>query len=177
MIKLKAFALFSVTSLFMGCASAPKVVNMILRDCNLQFSSTGKTLKIGTATGGEESTAWAGSKISAADFNQAVRESLQNSGLFKTVTFQNGSDYILTASLLNQDQPEIGLDMTVSLTVVFTIVDNSTGEKVFNEVITRSYTATWGDAFVGATRLSKANEGAVRENIKGLLYLLSKTKL
>lgn len=174
MRNIKTILLLVGIALMAGCASSPQLLDMIPKDEKLVFESTGKSLKIVRATGGEETNPMGSSKINAKDYKLALIESIKKSNLFTQVSFDNISDYELTATILSQDQPAIGLDMTVTLTVAYVIKSSSTGDKVFDKPITASYTASVGEAFVGVTRLRKANEGAVRENIKRFLWEISK---
>ena len=67
----------------------------------------------------------------------------------------------------------IGLDMTSTLSVKYTMTELATGEKVWQEDIASKYTAKLTSCCIGSIRLNKANEGAVRENIKQLVDKLA----
>jgi len=142
---------------------------MVPEDAQLVFASTGKTLAVGKVEGGMQSDALEGSRINGWDFRLALKEALKRSHLFPEVLDGEEGDYALSAALLAQNQPAIGFAMTVDLTVRYVLIDRRTGEAVFNDRISSSYTAGVGEAFVAATRVRKANEGAVRENIKAFL--------
>ena len=71
-------------------------------------------------------------------------------------------------------QPLLGLDMTVTTHVRYTLKDTQSGSVVLDKMLVASYTATVGDAFVGAKRLRLANEGAAKENLRSLVLSLSK---
>ena len=74
-------------------------------------------------------------------------------------------------------QPLLGLDMTVTTHVRYTLKDTQSGSVVLDKMLVASYTATVGDAFVGAKRLRLANEGSARKNIGLFLEELSKLKI
>ena len=73
------------------------------------------------------------------------------------------------AVITSVEQPIFGLDLTVTMTVDYTLLDASDGEKIFHKMLTAGYTATVNQSFYGVERLKIANEGAARENIRSLL--------
>jgi len=154
-----------------GCSSTPKIAHMIPEGDDATFASTDAALVVGTVQGGEASSAWEGSRISASEYRLALIQALQQSNLFTEVAAEAGgeADYELATFLLSQQQPAGGFGMTVDLVVRYQLIDRRTGSDVFNDKVVSSYRAGVGDAFVGTKRLRKANEGAVRENIKQLL--------
>lgn len=163
--------------LIIGCAASPELMNMIPKDETLVFESTGKSIKIGNATGGNETNPMGYSKINSRDFRLALIESLRKSNLFAKLISEGDADYHLTTELVTQDQPAFGLNLTVTLKVIYILTNTLTGEKLFDKLIASSYTAGMGEAFVASTRLTKANEGAVRENIKLFIKDLSQLQL
>jgi hypothetical protein len=174
----KAMVLAGLVLFVSGCSVAPQAVNMVPDSRGFQFKPSGKTLQVKMVSGGEESDALiAGSKINDTNFYEALTLSLIRSGLFANVNTENLRDYSLTAAILNQDQPVMGLNMTVSMVVGYTLTRISDQTVVMKETIPSTYTAKMGDAFVGMTRVKKANEGAVRENISQFLQKLSKLEL
>jgi len=161
-----------------GCASSPRVMNMVPVVDNSTFASTNKTLKVSTVYGGEKSDPWIkGSRIDNDSFMQALIQALTNSNLFTKINPADQADLILTPELLSQDQPAMGLNMTATLVVRYTLKNNTDGAKIWQKYIISKFTATVGDAFVGTTRLNKANEGVVRENLKSLIEELAKLEL
>ncbi|MDD9877860.1 MAG: hypothetical protein OXR84_10515 [Magnetovibrio sp.] len=77
--------------------------------------------------------------------------------------------YDLNAYLMGLTQPLIGLDMTVTATVRYELIDTATRKSLVNETVTVPYTAKFSDAFIGTERLRLANEGSIRENIAAFL--------
>lgn len=117
----------------------------------------------GQVQGGEETNPMLASQIANNEFNLALQASLRNAGLLAP---QDGGSYRLIANIQNVRQPMVGLDMTVTMTVQYTLVPTAGGAAIFDEVVTVSGTATVGEAFAGVERLRIANERAARENIK-----------
>lgn len=169
---------YLLIAMLAGCATSPRILNMVPATDQYQFSNTNKTIKVGIVYGGDESDPiFSGSKIDNSSFMGALIQALTNSNLFIKVNPSDSADYNLTAQILSQDQPFMGLNMTVTLLVRYTIIRETDSYQIWQKDIISQYTATVGDAFVGATRLNKANEGSVRENIKLLLEDISKLEL
>ena len=126
---------------------------------------------------GKEAKAKWTSEISSEAFLEAVAQSLQKSGLFAAVLKTSDADYDLQISYINGDEPALGFNMTVDLVTRWILTKKSSGQAVFQENVSSTYTAKMGDAFAGATRLRLANEGVARANIKEGIRRLSKLKL
>jgi len=105
------------------------------------------------------------SQISDEAFAQALRDSIEKSGLFAKVS-PSGARYKLTGFIGKVDQPLIGFSVTVKMEVNYTLVDTQSGTTVWTKDIASEYTAKTGEAFAGVKRLRLANEGAARENIQ-----------
>jgi len=153
--------------LLASCSYKPQLVNMIYDGSSFAENSTGKSIRVLYTSGGNIG---AGS-IENQDFNLALVHSLRVSKFF-TEVFSSGEegDYRLQTQILGQDQPAMGFDMTVKLTVAYYIYKGSTEEKIYENIITSVFTAGAGEAFAGAKRLNIANEGAVKDNIKQFIY-------
>jgi hypothetical protein len=128
-------------------------------------------------TGGKETSSTAASQISSKDFAEALRDSIEKSGLFSKAMDTPGGTYKLGAYIGELAQPVLGFDMTVTMEVGYTLTDTRSGKAVWKKSIRSTYTATTKDAFVGATRLQMANEGAARKNIEEAITEISKLDL
>jgi hypothetical protein len=62
----------------------------------------------------------------------------------------------------------MGFDMTVTSHVNYKVYDSS-GQPFLLATIDAPYTAKMSDAFVGAQRLKKANEGSIRMSMEQFL--------
>ena len=109
-------------------------------------------------------------KISDEGFAEALRTSIQSSGVFGGVSDQG--PYRLEAFIGTLSQPMMGFSMTVDMKVSYTL--RKGGSTVWQRTIDSTHTATPGEAFVGVTRLRMATEGAARENIRQALQALSR---
>ncbi|WP_417345139.1 hypothetical protein [Ferrimonas sp.] len=176
MNKLKIVLISIVALVLGGCASGAKMDAMILANSETTNATYDNALKnevsVEKVKGGKETNpAWT-SQISDKAFMGALKSSLKSHGLYG----EKGR-YHLTAELQKLDQPLFGLDMTVTSHVNYKLVDSATGEVVMEKLVVTPYTATVGDAFAGVTRLRMANEGAGKENIRGLLDALAKLNI
>jgi len=116
-------------------------------------------------SGGKETSSMGASQISDEAFAQALRDSIEKSGLFAKVS-PSGARYKLTGFIGKVDQPVIGFSLTVKMEVSYTLVDAQSGTTVWTKDIASEYTAKSGEAFAAVKRLRLANEGAARANIE-----------
>jgi len=174
----KAYFYFLILVFFIfSCSTMPRVAEMVPETQDIEFKSTGKSVKVGFASGGRDETAFSGSQINSRDMRKALIIAIEKSNLFSEVAQEGTKDYDVSFRIMSQDQPSFGIGMTVSLKVLYKLVNISTEDVVFEKLIISKFTAGMGDAFVGATRLKMANEGAVRENIHSFLKTISKLEL
>jgi glucose dehydrogenase len=169
-----ALTLIAAAALSAGCATASKPNDMVATPATLVHRNSG-SVSVEVAGGRETNPMWT-SQISNDAFAQALRDSIQKSGLFSTVT-DSGANYKLSVFLGKVDQPLFGLSLTVKMEVTYTLIDARSGKTLWQKDIASQYTAHPSDAFVAATRLRLANEGAARANIQQALAELSTLSL
>lgn len=127
---------------------------------------SGKTV-VGNVQGGSNTNAMWMSNVSDTEFEGGLTSSLRSAGLLAEK--QSNARYRLVASLQDLKRPLVGLDMTVTMTVRYTVLPIAGGAPIFDEVVSAAGTATMADAFVGSKRLQLANENAARANITEML--------
>ncbi len=151
-----------------GCAAPARIEEMSIQASSLpsQNSPLRKSVAVTEVTGGRETNAMWSSQISSESFRRALELSLRNVGLSDPLIAAN--KFQLTADILQVNQPLMGIDMTVSAHVRYSLTEVATRREVFSKVITANYTAKFSDAFAGAERLRLANEGAAKANIQML---------
>ena len=161
--------------LFGGCATASKPTAMV---------ATMKTAVVKhpqsvsvTVTGGSDTSSLGASKIANADFAEAIKTSITQSGLFANIGAETAADYALGVQIVRLDQPMFGASLTVTMECTWRLSRRSDGQVVWEKAITTPFTATMGDAFSAVTRLRLANEGAARANIEDALSQISALKL
>jgi len=158
----KVLALFVALTSFTGCAQKALTQNMTVPTGSQQYASQYQASvsvdKVVTKSGFQAIA------IDKQGFQEAVVASLINAGLYT----ENGK-YKLNVELVKIEQPLMGLDMTVTMTVEYTLKDSENNNVVFQKSITEPYTATFSDAAIGVTRFRMATEGSVKANIASLL--------
>ncbi len=159
-----------------GCATPAAVEQMAVY---LPVTQSNPALKDGIgvieATGGKETNPMWTSQVSSDAFRRALEQSLANAGMLSKIAAV--SKYQLTADLTRLDQPFLGLDMTVTATVRYSLIENASRREVYARVIQVGHTATMSDALAGAHRLKLANEGAVKANVRAFIDDLILLKL
>jgi hypothetical protein len=158
-----------------GCASSAKPEAMISVPAAPVHRSASDVVV--TAIGGKETSAMLVSQISNADFALALRDSFDKAGLFKKALASGSAHYALDAFIVQVNQPMFGASMTVSMEVSYTLSRTEPKEVLWKKGISSTYTASFGEALVGATRLRMANEGAARKNIEQVIQEISSLKL
>jgi outer membrane murein-binding lipoprotein Lpp len=169
MLRLLGISLFAV--LLTGCASSAKVDHMVSNasasgeyDSALQHN-----IVVDQVLGGEETTATTRSKISNTDFQAALAQSLRNNGLLGSAAPRYG----LRAKLIDLQQPVLVVDANVSLTVVYSVVERSSGREIWEDTVQSSGTAGFTDAYFASTLVRLATEDAARKNIQTMIQQLS----
>ena len=143
-----------------GALVAPLAQNNILPAGDPLVGST----KVGSVTGGQETSPLWTSEISNEAFKTALEQSLQ----LNTVLGDSNAPQTVNAELVSVDQPLIGASLTVTTTVAYKVTDSS-GNVIFDEHIETPYTAAFSDAFLGVERLRLANEGSAQANIAAFI--------
>lgn len=113
-------------------------------------------------TGGEETNPMWASKVDNEGFRTALASSLDGVGLSAP---SESCSYPIDTNLLGLSQPVMGFDMTVTSHVNYKVYDQA-GDPLLLATIDAPYTAAMSEAFVGAERLKKANEGSIRTSIE-----------
>lgn len=155
-----------VLTILAGCAAPARIEEMAIQGSSLQSpnSPLRKSVAVTEVTGGRETNAMWSSQVSSESFRRALELSLRNVGLSDPLA--SGSKYQITADILQINQPLMGINMTVSADVRYSLIEVATRKEVFSKVITATYTARFSDAFAGSERLRLANEGAAKANIQ-----------
>jgi hypothetical protein len=174
-----ALALACVALALTGCAT-PAQTEMMVVDKGLAgrvqpSSPMYGNVGIKDVTGGSETNpAWL-SKVGSAEFERALEDSLRAAGLL--AQSRDSGRFLLSAHLQKLDQPLLGVDITVTAVVVYTVWQRASGANVYEKTISTPYTAKFSDALYGPTRLRLANEGAIRANIGQLVDELSRLRI
>ena len=169
------FALLGAAALAIaGCAAPARTGNMVAAPSaplTGERTALRNAVAVGPVTGGQETNPLWRSKVGNAEFADALRSSLQRAGYL--APRPDSARYMLTAELVELDQPMIGFDMTVSTRVLYGLSDRTAGRPIWGDQIETRYTADRGP-LLGPSRTQVANEGAVRENIRQMLDRLAR---
>ena len=177
-MKIRSFQLivFSFVVFLGGCASGAKRENMVYAPYQSQFDSydskLSKNVSVKAIGGGKGTNPLWTSQVSDPEFAGALMASLDVAGLLS----QSGK-YNLDAYITNIEQPLMGVNFTVTASIHYRLTDLLHNRVVYEKTLSTPYTAAFGDALYGVTRLRLANEGAVRENIKAFLIDLARLNL
>ncbi|WHN66079.1 hypothetical protein [Cysteiniphilum sp. QT6929] len=173
--KLVAFSVIFAGGLFItGCASNATVTGMSYSAAVTHNKVLSNNLVVTSVTGGSETNPLLASKVNNENMQAALVDSLKHANLYAPA---NKAEYALNAKLEKLEQPFMGFDMTVSATASYDLINTHNKQSVWHKQISSKYTATTSDAFVGATRLRLANEGAIRNNIAELIKDLDDLKI
>jgi len=163
---------FSVVILS-ACTPAPEVTRMIPGAPPSAVRHSDKVLRVGEVTGGKETKPMMQSTIDDAGFRQALVETLQKSGLFRSViTNQSAADYELQTEIISQEVQGV-YDKTATLFVHYRLLSVSSQQEIWKENLLSRYVAEFEESFIVLDRRKEANEGVVRENLLQLVGRLS----
>jgi len=115
-------------------------------------------------TGGQPTGTFWGSKISNAALQEALDSSLRATGML--ALSPGVGNYQLDAQLVELEQPIIGVNVKVVVTIAYTAVEKRSGTVLYQRRLRSQYVAEFGSAMLDPNeRLRLANEGAVRNNV------------
>lgn len=161
-----------------ACASPAEMQNMVVARQSVVTAEPNSPFKnalmIARIDGGETTNPLWTSEVDGTAFQGALRVSLEQNYLLAQKPSSPRFDLFATLGSVNQ--PLFGLDMTVSSSVNYRVVERKTQLAWFEDTVFASYTATFSDSPLGVQRLRLANEGSIRENIKKFITQLVRTR-
>lgn len=165
------FALLCAFSLA-ACASASKPGAMVASVQEASIIPDASPLRgavtVAETTGGKETNPLWTSKVSNADFSEALRQTLAAHAMLASGT---EGRYVLKAELLALKQPLAGFNMSVTSKVRYILSESEAA--VFDETVEHKHTAKANEAFLGVERLRLANEGSIKGNIAEFMRRLT----
>ncbi len=171
-IIISTFALAILSAFLFTCGCAARSNRMTPFDFEV-VNKHPYTVSISESIGGRETHPLWSSQISNMAFTDALNNALARSGIFQAVIKGGGADYILDITILDYDQPIIGINFDVCMKTKWELTDAKRLVPVWSESFETTYRAKLTDALLGPERLQKANEGSVRTNIKEGIKRLS----
>lgn len=171
-------SMLAATLLSLGaCASAanPALMSLSAPTATAKPVSQGhagyQSMSVQQVQGGNQTNPMWMSEVSNEDFQKALEVSLK---AFNYLVVDGAMDkYKVTASIVDVQKPMMGLDMSVTMKVRYSVI-SATGTAVFDDTIATTGTATMGEAFAGADRVRMAIEKSAKLNIEAFLGRLEK---
>jgi hypothetical protein len=158
-------------SLLAACAQPARVTQMAVPNVIAPVVAANPELvgsmTVGEVGGGKATNPIWTSQVDNPQFKEAFERSLEFNGLLAKGT--TPGRLVVTANLIELDQPLMGFAMTVTPRVAYRVVENGTTNELFREELVTPYTAQFGDSLIAVERLRLANEGAIRESIRNFL--------
>lgn len=168
-IRARVFALAAVAALA-ACSNTADPVRM-RADVTMVPAEFQPPLResmcVGQVTGAGNNPFWA-ARIGNREFEEALSDSLRANRL---LAGPGRCRFVIDVNLVAMTQPSISFSMEVTARVAYRVAARGRAD-LLQETITSAFTATFSDSPVGATRLQRANEGAIRENIAMMLARL-----
>lgn len=124
-------------------------------------------MAVGDVSGGKATNPLWTSQVDNPQFKEALERSLEFNGLLASPG--TSPRLVVSATLVELNQPFIGLDFTVTPKVVYRVVQSNGEAELLREELVTPYTADFSSSFIAVERLRLANEGAIRESIKRFL--------
>lgn len=157
-----------------ACAAPAEPAKMVPSTANMPVFSSDSPFRNGiyldSVGGGEKTDPALVSKVDNAALGDALRQTLQASGLM--AHDRHRAAWRLKVFLIDLKYPGSGFTTTVDSFVRYTLTRSVDGAIAFDDVVRGSFTVTVGDVFVGVERLKVANEGSIRANITEFLKRL-----
>lgn len=157
-------SLLAATFVITGCATPP--TSQAMTTASPVKVAKQHPYTVNVVTNGGAGAVNHGICVDDTEFKAALSSSIIESKLFREVVELNNAQYLLTTKVITLDKPMWGSSFTVTLETGWTLTRTSDKQVVFQQVIKSQHTATGSDAFIGATRMRLAMEGAARRNIE-----------
>jgi hypothetical protein len=173
---LRSAALAAVVVSLGACASAakPELMSLTAATATAKPATADHkayhAMSVQQVQGGNETNPMWASDVSNPDFQKALETSLR---AFDYLVMDGGmSKYKVTASIVDVQKPLMGLDLSVTMKVRYSVL-NEQGVVAFDDTIGATGTATMGEAFAAVERLRIAIEKAAKANIEAFLTRLA----
>jgi len=172
---MKKIFLLTLSILFTyNCAITANTSKMTVTDLTAK-KTLGDNIIVEESTGGSITLPFWIPNISDDNFTQAVKDSLMNSKIFKSIATKKDTDWKLRMEIIDRDHPWFGFDMTVTTTIKYTL---SIKDKiVFDKTIVEPGTASGTEMLIGVYRAKRANEYSVKNNIKKFITELESAEI
>jgi len=175
MLKSFALALLLPLVLLAGCGTPTQSLTMTVPPADVLQLRTWVpdalkfNVELDRVQGGESTSTWWGSHISAMAFQSALEDSLRGVGMLPSSS-TTPTRYQLKVTLVAQVQPVVAAHTEVAVSIRYQLVDKTDGRLLYERYLRTSGNADFTDAMISQPeRLRLANEDAVRKNIVAAL--------
>lgn len=153
--------------------------NMVYK--NISHQSYNPLLKeaivIEKVSGGKFTNPLGSSEISNAEFQEAVKETLLNQGLYSDKGKYHLFLTIIYSRIVNSGSGGLLEPSHEEVSVNYRLINSTTNIVIMNKTIDTDYKTYFEDSANPIARFRLAKEGAARENIKDFLEELEKLKI
>ncbi|NLD36035.1 MAG: hypothetical protein GX654_04120 [Desulfatiglans sp.] len=150
-----------------GC-TGPGTSRMVPLDMPMAGKTITKTVRVGQVSGEVKEAG----NAKNSQIRDALVRGLNQAKYFRAVVLEGQSDLELRATVIAQRfKDRASFKTRNEITINYKLIENGSGSILWQETI---LSEAGSNAFAGATRLSEACEGAVRENIALFLSELSR---
>ena len=122
--------------------------------------------------GGDAANPRWGLEVGNEEFRGALRHSLDAAGLLERA--RGEGRYQVSATIVSGDLPSVGVSLTVTTNVRYTLTDRESGDEVFRESLAVGFTTDPWDSILNVKRLQSASRGAVRASANKLAEALAR---
>ena len=134
-----------------------------------------KTIKVHQVSGAKEEIFGGPELVSNEEYTEALVETLKQSNVFRHVVTNQSGDWDLTTTIVAHGQGD-GLDYRSAMVVEYRIVDTATKKEIWKKGFNSRHEVTVFQAFSGAVRTTRAQEGSVRKNLQQFISSLASAK-
>ena len=160
----------AAAAMLAGCAASARSDHMAVTATPQQrmvITPLRNNIAVLEVSGGQVSDKLWASKVGTREFAGALALSLEDARLLAAAPAQ--ARYTLSARLERLEQPLTGINLTVTATVSYALVEKSSGSEVLRRTHTLPYTADFGDTLGSMDRVRIASEGALQANIAAVV--------
>jgi hypothetical protein len=158
-------AIFLTGLIVLSCVRKAAPLNLVPYIDYSTFTSSGKSIKVGTVKAGQVNMPVEDLKITGEIFQKAISETLVKANIFEVVLGEKKVDYECHSEIISQKVIP-GVTANAILFVNYWLIDTKTKDVVWNETVLSQYYTYGGD-------LTYAIEASARDNLSKFVTKLS----
>jgi hypothetical protein len=126
---------------------------------------------LGEVTGGKATNPMMFAEVGNDQLREALRLSLMQAGYLSPTP--EAATITLTVGVVGIDKPTAGYTTTITTLIRYVLTNKEGGKSTFDELVSGACTLHLSDEYYGPSRLKRAEECAVRNNITAFLSMVS----